>query len=57
MAEARRLLLYSDLPAQEVGYALGFEDPSYFSRFFKRGAGQSPSAYRADHRSDVGTGG
>lgn len=50
LAEARRLLLYSDLTAREVGYKLGFEDPSYFSRFFKRGAGRSPSDYRATHR-------
>ena len=48
LAEARRLLLYSDLPAREVGYELGFEDPSYFSRFFKRGTGRAPSTYRAN---------
>lgn len=47
LAEARRLLLYSDLPVSEVGYELGFEDPAYFGRFFKRHAGQSPSSYRA----------
>jgi AraC family transcriptional regulator, transcriptional activator of pobA len=48
--EARRRLLYSDDTAAQVAHALGFRDPSYFTRFFRREAGRSPSAFRAEHR-------
>jgi AraC family transcriptional regulator, transcriptional activator of pobA len=44
--EARRLLAYTRLQVAEVGYALGFEDPSYFSRAFRRHTGESPGLYR-----------
>jgi hypothetical protein len=30
-----------------VGYQLGFEDPAYFSRAFRRHLGESPRDYRA----------
>jgi AraC family transcriptional activator of pobA len=46
MLEARRLLAYSTLSVAEVGYQLGFADPSYFSRFFLRCAGISPLDWR-----------
>jgi len=45
--EAQRLLLYTDLTAAEIADRLGFEDPSYFARFFRREAGSAPSAFRA----------
>lgn len=41
--EARRLLAYSGQGAAEVGYALGFDDPSYFARFVRRETGRPPS--------------
>ncbi len=47
LLEARRLLLYSNLSVAEVGYAVGFEDPAYFSRFFARHTGRSPRDWRA----------
>lgn len=47
MTEARRCLAYTDWPVAEVGYALGFQDPAYFNRFFARRAGVSPGAWRA----------
>lgn len=47
LLEARRLLAHGSASVQQVALALGFEDASYFSRFFSRRAGQSPSAYRA----------
>lgn len=48
--EAKRLLLYTDLTAAQIGHRLGFDDPSYFSRFFRRETGASPTAFRADRR-------
>jgi AraC family transcriptional activator of pobA len=47
LLEARRLLLYSQMSVAEIAYAVGFEDPAYFSRFFARHVGQPPRAYRA----------
>ena len=46
MQEAKRLLLFSGSTANEICYQLGFKDPAYFSRFFVRYAGLTPSAYR-----------
>lgn len=45
--EACRLLVYTRASAASIGYGLGFEDPSYFSRTFRRVIGLSPQAYRA----------
>lgn len=44
---ARRELLYSDRSAAQVAASLGFKDPSYFARFFKRRVGVSPAKFRA----------
>jgi len=46
MEEACRLLAFTQFPVSEVGYRLGFADPSYFSKRFRRAKGQSPSDYR-----------
>ena len=48
MAEAKRSLIYTSMSIQEVGFALGFEDPAYFTRFFARREGRSPSRYRLE---------
>ena len=45
--EAKRLLLHTDMTAAQVADRLGFADPAYFARFFRREAGSPPSAYRA----------
>jgi len=50
--EARRLLAYTRNPVAQVGYELGFHDPAYFSRAFRRHEGTSPIAYRASHDPD-----
>ncbi len=47
LREACRLLAYTRMRVQEVGFALGFNDPAYFARAFRRGTGLSPAAYRA----------
>jgi AraC family transcriptional regulator, transcriptional activator of pobA len=47
LREASRLLAYTRMRVQEVGFALGFDDPAYFARVFRRGMGLSPGDYRA----------
>jgi len=44
--EAKRLLLYSDLNVNEIANRIGFEDPSYFSKYFKKYTNQSPLSFR-----------
>ena len=48
--EAKRYLFHTPLSAAEISFALGFEDPSYFGRIFRRDTGHSPAAYRATTR-------
>jgi AraC-like DNA-binding protein len=46
MVEAARQLRYTDLTVGEIAFRVGFTDPLYFSRAFKRQTGASPQAYR-----------
>lgn len=54
--EACRLLEKPDIAISEVAYLSGFNDPSYFSKTFKRYAGVCPSDYAAsaEHRGVLG---
>jgi AraC-like DNA-binding protein len=40
--EAKRILIHSKLSVSEVALELGYEDNSYFSRFFKKQTGKTP---------------
>jgi AraC family transcriptional activator of pobA len=51
VSRASRMLLYSDESVARVGLSLGFEDASYFSRFFRRETGQAPKEFRSALRS------
>lgn len=44
--EAKRLLKHSNASVKEISYALGFKDPSYFSKVFKNLTGKSPNQYK-----------
>lgn len=46
LLEAKRNLVYTAMTISEVSYAIGFSDPAYFTRFFKRGAGLAPKDFR-----------
>ena len=46
VTEAKRCLIYTAMPVAEVGYALGFDDPAYFSRFFSKRTGLPPGRLR-----------
>lgn len=49
IVEAKRLLAFSDLTVSQVAYEIGFEDPGYFSRVFRKDIGESPQDFRARH--------
>ena len=44
--EACTRLQQLDLPVEQIGYGLGFRDPGYFNRFFRKHRGVSPGAWR-----------
>ncbi|MDL2265131.1 helix-turn-helix domain-containing protein [Parabacteroides sp. OttesenSCG-928-G07] len=46
IAEAKALLQHTDWDIAEVGYALGFEYPTYFNNFFKKQTGTNPKSLR-----------
>lgn len=48
--EAQRLLFYTPSSLKEIAFELGFSEPSYFNRFFKRETGTTPAEYRATVR-------
>ena len=48
MLEAQRKLQYSATSVKELTYELGFNDPGYFSRLFKKSTGKSVTKYLAE---------
>lgn len=44
--EARRLLVFTTAPAAHIAARLGFQEPSYFTRFFRRQNGMTPGEFR-----------
>lgn len=54
LLEAKRLLGHSPLSVSEIATQVGFDDPAYFSRTFRRHCGCSPSAFRMRQRGAVG---
>ncbi|UKV15713.1 helix-turn-helix domain-containing protein [Thalassospiraceae bacterium SW-3-3] len=50
--EACMRLEQSPLAVAQIAYGLGFRDPAYFSRFFKRYMGEAPGAYRRLRRAE-----
>lgn len=52
LLEAKRLLVYTNLTAKEIGYQLGYDDPAYFSRLFVLKTGETPSSFRTKFLSE-----
>jgi AraC family transcriptional regulator, transcriptional activator of pobA len=48
--EARRRLVFAPGSVSGIAAELGFKDPAYFSRFFRRHCGSGPAEFRLRHR-------
>ncbi len=46
VAKAKELLSYSSFNISEIASIVGYDNPFYFSRIFKKNTGQSPREYR-----------
>lgn len=46
VSEAKNLLLGEDQSVSEIAYTLGFENPPYFSRLFKKEVGMTPNEFK-----------
>lgn len=46
VTEAKRQLMFTDQSISEIAYDLGFNDPTHFTRFFRRYTGLTPHAFR-----------
>lgn len=54
LAQSQKLLLTTDYKSYEIAYMVGYDNPSYFSRLFKKCTGQTPNEYRAAHGNEAG---
>jgi AraC family transcriptional activator of pobA len=46
LTEAKRQLVFTNQPINEIAYDLAFSDPSHFTRFFRKQTGTTPQAFR-----------
>lgn len=44
--EAKRMLFHTQKSVKEIAYELGFEDPSYFSRYFTKQVNEAPTEFQ-----------
>lgn len=48
--EAKRLLYYTQMSVKEIGYQVGYEEPVYFNKLFRKLTGQTPLSFRQQVR-------
>lgn len=48
--EAKRLLYFTDMSVKEIGYKLGYDEPVYFGKLFKKITNLTPLAFRSKFR-------
>jgi AraC-like DNA-binding protein len=50
--EAKRLLVHTQLSIKEISYKLGYDDTSYFTRFFTKQTKVAPQSFKAQYNSE-----
>jgi AraC family transcriptional activator of pobA len=49
LLEIKRLLVHTNQSIKEIGFVLGFNEPTNFIKYFRQQAGQTPSEFRESH--------
>jgi AraC-like DNA-binding protein len=49
LLEAKRMMANQKVSIKEIAYSLGFEDPTYFTKYFKKGTGMTPKEFKKLH--------
>ena len=49
LLEAKRMLSNHSTSIKEVAYGLGFDDPTYFTKYFKKGTGYTPKQFQKEY--------
>ena len=44
--EVDRMLMAGNMTIKEIAFRLNFDDPAYFSRFYKKQTGQTPEDFK-----------
>src|SRR5205823_4430440 len=47
VVEVKRSLVHVEANISDISVSLGYDDPAYFARLFKRSTGQTPSEFRS----------
>ncbi|MBL0745734.1 helix-turn-helix domain-containing protein [Chryseolinea lacunae] len=53
LLEIKRLLVHTNKSIKEIGFDLGFNEPSNFIKYFRQQAGQTPSEFREKHLGEL----
>lgn len=48
--EAKRKLINSEIKSTELAYTLGFEEPTNFTKYFKKRTGMTPNSFKNQHK-------
>ncbi len=48
LVESQKEIAFTDKSIQEIAYDLGYKDPAYFNRVFKKEIGQTPASFRKE---------
>lgn len=53
IVEAKRNLMFGEMSIEQLAYWLGFGDPAYFTRFFRKQVGRTPTQFRKEHSKET----